>query len=76
MKSFKFILKVSRCHDDGKHDHPALPSNPHRKEGKPTNMKYLAIIAIAAAAFSLGACASKPAPSSSMSSTSSHGYSK
>ena len=49
--------------------------NPHRKELKPITMKYLAIIALAAVAFSIGACASKPAPAP-MSSSSSTGYSK
>ena len=50
-------------------------SNPQRKEGKPITMKYLAIIALAAMALSLGACASKPAPAPSHSSGST-GYSK
>ena len=38
-------------------------------------MKYLAIIALAAVAFGLGACASKPAPAP-MHSSGSTGYSK
>ena len=56
------------------HDHPRLSANWHRKEGKPHTMKYLAIIALAAVAFSVGACAHKePAP---MSAPASHGMSK
>ena len=38
-------------------------------------MKYLAIIALAAVAFSVGACAKKE-PTTTTSSTASHGYTK
>jgi hypothetical protein len=48
----------------------------HRKEGKHHIMKYLTIIALAVAALSLGACASKE-PTTTMSTThASTGYSK
>jgi hypothetical protein len=46
-----------------------------RKEGKPPTMKYIAIIALAAFALSLGACASKSSTSSTTS-TASTGYKK
>ena len=53
--------------------------SPHRqlaqKGGKSKHMKIIAIIALAAVAFSFGACASKQA-SISTSTTASHGYSK
>jgi len=39
-------------------------------------MKYLAIIALAAVAFGLGACASSTPPSSTTTSTASTGYKK
>ena len=47
----------------------------HRKEGKHYTMKIIALIALAAAAIGLGACASKPAPASTTMSHST-GYSK
>jgi hypothetical protein len=46
-----------------------------RKEGKPPPMKYIAIIALAAMALSLGACASKSSTSTA-STTASTGYKK
>jgi hypothetical protein len=46
-----------------------------RKEGKTLHMKYIAIIALAAFALSLGACASKSSMSTT-SSTASTGYKK
>jgi hypothetical protein len=56
--------------------HPRhLPTGKERRENK--IMKYLAIIALAALALSLGACASKESSSSmSASTTASTGYSK
>ena len=49
-----------------------------QKGGKPQNMKYLALIALAAAALSVGACANKDqgASHSTTHSSASTGYSK
>jgi len=48
-----------------------------RKEGKLLIMKYIAMIALAAMALSLGACASKSTTTTATTSTTaSHGYSK
>jgi len=47
-----------------------------QKGGKTNKMKYLAIIALAAVALSLGACASKEPTSASTTTSASTGYSK
>jgi len=47
-----------------------------KKGGETKKMKYLAIIALAAMALSLGACASKESTTAQTSTTASTGYSK